>query len=65
MHQQPANPTCLRINSTFNSFFMTSHAGIKDTKLEGFEGKFTSEKIDVALQATLEVRLVLMWSFSD
>ncbi|KAH0976300.1 hypothetical protein GBA52_026019 [Prunus armeniaca] len=54
VHQQPANPSCLRINSTINSFFMTCHAGIRDTKLEGYEEKFTYKKIDVALQATLE-----------
>ncbi|CAL9020483.1 unnamed protein product, partial [Prunus brigantina] len=44
----------LRINSTINSFFMTCHAGIGDTKLEGYEEKFTHKKIYVALQATLE-----------
>ncbi|CAL2276630.1 unnamed protein product [Prunus armeniaca] len=59
VHQQPANPSCLRINSTINSFFMTCHAGIRDTKLEGYEEKFTYKKIDVALQATLEVKLAL------
>ncbi|VVA33493.1 PREDICTED: LOC109949536 isoform X1 [Prunus dulcis] len=54
VHQQPANPSCLRINSTINSFFMTCHAGIRDTNLEGYEEKFTHKKIYVALQATLE-----------
>ncbi|CAB4319857.1 unnamed protein product [Prunus armeniaca] len=57
VHQQPANPSCLRINSTINSFFMTCHAGIRDTKLEGYEEKFTYKKIDVALQATLELEI--------
>lgn len=49
----------LGINSAINSFFMTCHAGIRDTKLEGYEEKFTHKKIDVALQATLEVKLAL------
>ncbi|KAL6284812.1 hypothetical protein ACE6H2_015741 [Prunus campanulata] len=55
IHQHQANPSGQRIHSAFTSFFRTCQLGIRDSKLEGFEGKSPNGKIDMALQATLEL----------